>query len=179
MRTVKLPTRSATVNANDLPISSDVPMINTAPAVPWDPAELQGRDCGHCACFFEQANPENPKQRQGFCRRQPADMAELRVMEQRVINGVPQCKDGKPVMQPGKVVGFLYKPTKREGTCFDGWRPIGALPGDRIVDFQMRQAVHLLPSVLSDLPKPSAAALSAVLTVFGISLPRAPEGEVN
>lgn len=133
--------------------TANTPLINTAPppAVPWDPAELKGRDCGHCACFFEQANPENPAQSQGFCRRAPAEVAQMRVMEPRVLNGVPQMKDGQPVMQPGTAIGFIYRLTKREGTCFDGWRPLGTLPGEPPTQAAMKAVVASLRPVLEKL----------------------------
>ncbi len=41
----------------------------------------------------------------------------------------PVIRDGVPVMNSAEIIGFLYKPTQREGTCFDGWREKGTLPG--------------------------------------------------
>lgn len=101
-----------------------------AAGVPWDPAELQGRTCNACACYFESVNPEDPKQFQGFCRRQPADMQKVRGQVPRLDGkGQPVLKDGVPVMNSAEIIGFLYRPTQREGTCFDGWREKGTLPG--------------------------------------------------
>jgi hypothetical protein len=128
-----------------------IPELN----VPWDPAELQGHDCEHCACYFQAANPENPSEFQGFCRRQPADLQELRVMEQRRdLKGNVVMKDGLPVMQPAKTVGFLFRLTQRQGTCFDGWRPKGVLPGDSPAKQFLREGAsqHLQP-ILQHLPE--------------------------
>lgn len=107
----------------------NVPSIGGT-TVPWDPAELQGRTCSACACYFESINPDDAKQFQGFCRRLPADMTEVRVqVPRRDREGQPVIRDGQPVMNNERVAGFIFKPTQREGTCFDGWRPKGTLPG--------------------------------------------------
>ncbi len=105
------------------------PAIGSA-SVPWDPVELGGRTCSACACYFESINPEDPKQFQGFCRRLPADMTKVRGQVPRLDGqGKAVLRDGVPVMNSAEIIGFLYKPTQRDGTCFDGWRPKGTLPG--------------------------------------------------
>ena len=105
------------------------PTIGTN-AVPWDPAELQGHVCSACACYFESANPENPEEFQGFCRKLPAQMTKVRGQVPRLdAQKQPVIRDGKPVMNSAEIIGFLYAPTQRQGTCFDGWRPKGTLPG--------------------------------------------------
>jgi len=124
--------------------------------VPWDPVELQGRDCQHCACYFESANPENPAQYQGFCRRAPADFAETRGQVPRLdpVTKLPMMKNGVAVMNNEIIRGFLYKPTQRQGTCFDGYRAKGTLPGARPIDDQVRELLlallefNLFPSEL-------------------------------
>jgi hypothetical protein len=106
------------------------PEPSIVPTAPWDPAELEGRTCNACACYFESVNPEDPKQFQGFCRRSPADMQKVRGQVPRLdLKGKPVIKDGVPVMNTAEIIGFLYRPTQREGTCFDGWREKGTLPG--------------------------------------------------
>jgi hypothetical protein len=141
-------------------LGKDPPTIG---AVPWDPASLEGRDCGRCACYFEQANPENTLQSQGFCRRQPADMQQMRGMEPRKdLQGNIIWKDGKQVMQPTTIIGYLFKPTKRDGTCFEGWRPIGALPGERSIDVAVRRAVGRLKPALEKMPPELQGVLSAL-----------------
>lgn len=103
------------------------------PKVPWDRTELQGRECQSCACYFESANPEDPSKFQGFCRRQPADIMQTRGQEPRLDRDKkPVYKDGVPVMNSVMMTGYLFKPTQREGTCFDGYRPKGTLPGERM-----------------------------------------------
>jgi hypothetical protein len=127
----------------------------TVVSVPWDPQILKGRECSNCACYFEQANPDNPQQVQGFCRRLPADMAEIRVQEvRRDLNGNVVMKNGAPVIQPNKVIGYLFKATKREGICFDGWRAAGTLPGERAIDASIRQLRDRIEPVLADIPQP-------------------------
>ena len=139
----------------------------TIVSVPWDPHALKGRECVTCACYFEQANPENPLQTQGFCRRLPADMAEVRMMEPRrdQAGNIVKGKDGGPVMQPVKVIGYLFKATKREGTCFDGWRPQGTLPGERSIDTTIREVRDQLKPMLDQIPKELQPFLAAL---FGL-----------
>jgi hypothetical protein len=110
---------------------TEAPEPSIVGGIPWDPAELQGRTCTACACYFESINPENPNQFQGFCRRQPADMTKVRGEIPRLdpVTKKPVTRDGKPVMNSAEIIGFLYHPTQRDGTCFDGWRPKGTLPG--------------------------------------------------
>jgi hypothetical protein len=109
------------------------PEPSIKPNVPWDPAELQGRDCEHCACYFESVNPENPTQYQGFCRRWPAEFSQTRGQVPRLdpVTKLPMMKNGVPVMNNELITGFLFKPTQRQGVCFDGWRQKGTLPGAR------------------------------------------------
>lgn len=101
---------------------------------PYDMAELKGRTCAACACYFESVNPADATQFQGFCRRLPADMTKVRGQIPRLdAQQRPVIRDGQPVMNSAEIIGFLFKPTQREGTCFDGWRPKGTLPGQRRV----------------------------------------------
>jgi hypothetical protein len=111
------------------------------PNVPWDPTELQGRDCAHCACYFESANPENPAQFQGFCRRWPAEFSQTRGQVPRLdpVTKLPVMKNGVPVMNNELIMGYLYKPTQRQGICFDGYRPKGSLPGETRIDEKLKE----------------------------------------
>lgn len=139
----------------------------TAPVdVPWNKNALKGRECRTCACYFEQANVEDPRQVQGFCRRLPAEMAKVRMMEvRRDLQGAVVMRNGEPVKQPTEVTGYLFKPTRSEGTCFDGWRPIDTLPGERNIDASIRQLRHKLGPMLSDIPKEYRTFLAAL---FGL-----------
>jgi hypothetical protein len=126
-----------------------------AAAVPWDPAELQGRTCNACACYFESVNPENAKEFQGFCRRAPADMQKVRGQVPRLDGkGQPVLKDGVPVMNSAEIIGFLYRPTQREGTCFDGWREKGTLPGAANSQRELQQLRTLLERAVGSILPP-------------------------
>jgi hypothetical protein len=147
-------------------------IITKTAAVPWDAALLKGRECSSCACYFEQANPDNALQSQGFCRRLPADMQQMRALEPRrdPKGSVVLGKDNQPIMQPTQVVGYLFKPTKRDGTCFDGWRELDTLPGERSIDATIRRARDSLEPLLTEIPKEVRPFLAAV---FGIIEPGA------
>jgi hypothetical protein len=101
--------------------------VNT---IPYNVEELQGHTCSACACYFESVNPEDVTQFQGFCRRLPAQVTKVRGQVPRLDTaGKPILRDGQPVMNSAEIVGYLFQPTQREGTCFDGWREKGTLPG--------------------------------------------------
>lgn len=85
------------------------------------------RTCANCACSFVQ---EANRQKQMFCRLNPAVAKMVRTEVPRIIKGQPQMRDGKPVMEPGEMLGFMFSPTLENLVCYDGWRPIGTLPGD-------------------------------------------------
>lgn len=109
---------------------------------PWDPATLRGRDCEHCACYYETTHAHNPNEFQGFCRRQPPQLMESRVQVPRLTpDKKPVLKDGKPVMNSEVVVGLLYPPAQRKGTCFDGYRAPGTLPGERPMDPKTKEVL--------------------------------------
>jgi hypothetical protein len=136
-------------------------------AVPWDAELLKGRNCGSCACYYEQPNPENPAEVQGFCRRVPAKMQQMRVLEERRdLQGNVVMRDGKPIMQPTVAIGYLFELTKKDGTCFDGWRALGTLPGERPIETSMRLASDRMQPLLSSLPQDFRPFLSAL---FGLS----------
>lgn len=117
---------------------SSIPASKT----PWDPTALQGRDCEHCACYFETTHAHNPSEFQGFCRRQPAQLVESKAQVPRLDkNKQPLIKDGQVVMNNEVVVGLLYAPTQRHATCFEGYRPLGTLPGERPMDPKTKEVL--------------------------------------
>ena len=95
-----------------------------------DQIEKPARTCGNCACFHVITDENNPNNKQGFCRLDPANMTKARVEVPRIRNGQPVMKDGRPVMEMGEQIAFFYKPTMSSLVCFSGWRPIGAEPGE-------------------------------------------------
>lgn len=92
---------------------------------------LETRHCENCACYFEVRNPANPLQSQGFCRREPPQAKEVRVaLPMMNGKGEPMMgRDGKPRMEERIQLAFVHELTARQMTCFDGWRPLGTVPG--------------------------------------------------
>ena len=122
--------------------------------VPWDPAELKGRTCQNCACYFESANPQDPSKFQGFCRRSPATLTQLRTEVPRLdLQKRPVMRDGKPVMNSEVVAGFIYQLTQRDGTCFDGYRTKGTLPGELPTQAMLRTLGPVLLKVAKQATK--------------------------
>jgi hypothetical protein len=105
-------------------------------ALPWDPEELKGRDCGHCACFYQPPLPPDApagSRREGFCRRSPADPMQVRIEVPRLDQkGQPVMREGRPAMNNEVVKVLAFRPTEAASTCFDGWRAKGTLPGERL-----------------------------------------------
>ncbi len=108
-----------------------------------DKTETPERTCGNCACLYEMSNPQNPLQKGYFCRLNPAQHKKMRIEAPRLD------KDGNPVkgrndqiiMQPAEVDAFLWPPTVPTLTCFDGWRPVGTLPGERWESQRLQAAI--------------------------------------
>lgn len=92
---------------------------------------MTDRNCKNCACYTEvMLMPTHPPQPQ--CRRNPPLQAQVRMETPRVLDNKPVIgKDGKPVMNVETVNMFLHAPTAPDKVCFDGWRPLGILPGRR------------------------------------------------
>lgn len=131
---------------------------------PYDRTLLKGRECQTCACYFESANPEDATKFQGFCRRFPAVLNRIRTMEQRRDRtGAVVIRDGQPVMQPAEVAGFMFALTQRSGTCFDGWRAVGTLPGETPAERIVREAGPQLEQLLETAPR-ELAQLVRVIT---------------
>lgn len=125
-------------------LSSSIP----EQSVLWDQSELKGRNCHACACYFESVNPADPTKFQGFCRRTPAQLVQLRGEVPRLDrNNQPVLKDGKPVMNSEIIPGYIYQVTQRDGTCFDGYRPKGTLPGEGPHAAVLRVLVPLMVKV--------------------------------
>ena len=122
--------------------------------VPWDRELLKGRECANCACYFEATHAEHPDQYQGFCRRHPGQLTQSRVQVPRLDKeNKPVMKNGLPVMNNEVAIGFLYAVTQRQGTCFEGYRPIGTLPGERPmpeVAKELVRAILRLKAIPSD-----------------------------
>lgn len=89
------------------------------------------RNCANCACSELIENKLQPGTTQLFCRRNPASAMQFRAERPRLINNEMTIdrKTQKPVMETFQDVAYLYQPTQPSLVCFDGWRPMGALPG--------------------------------------------------
>jgi len=150
------------------------PSAAPQPSIPqpalWDAAELQGRECHACACYFESVNPENAKQVQGFCRRSPAELQQVRGQEPRMDarTGQPVLRDGQPVMQPALITGYLFKAQPRNGTCWDGWRPKGTLPGESFGERSIRLLKPIIEQLLEGQHVPSEVR-DAINLIFDIT----------
>jgi hypothetical protein len=89
------------------------------------------RCCGNCACSYvivqperKVATPEGPPQpmrRQVVCRRAPPYEIEFQFTEKGRL-GAPEVRT---------VRGLVQSPTTDDSICFDGWRPLGTLPGEK------------------------------------------------
>lgn len=142
-----------------------------AAGTPYDPTLLQGRTCEHCACFFLSINAEDPTQKQGFCRRAPAELVETRIQVPRLDqNQQPIVKHGQPVMNSERVQGLLFKLAQPNGTCFDGWRPLGSLPGEGPAGMFLRMGAPALEALIQKAGLgPDLAALAR--TIFQLPEP--------
>lgn len=91
------------------------------------------RSCANCACHIVQENSMNKMEKQSFCRRNPPNAAKMRGERPQMILGQARmAKDGKtPIMEPYDVILYLYVPVMPDLVCFDGWRPVDTLPGER------------------------------------------------
>jgi len=103
-----------------------------------------------------QANTQNPMEKQAFCRRDPVNAQRVRTEVPRMKRdgtGPVMGRDNKPIMENGEAWAFLYRPTLASLTCFDGWRPLGTLPGDKwqnaIVDQLMKQGIAAIQAGLN------------------------------
>ena len=90
------------------------------------------RTCLNCACRFQAPSIETTTGLQSFCRRNTPGSQMVSVEVPRLDrHKQPVFRDGKPVMEVGKARAYGYPPTEDSMVCFDGWRPVGTLPGDK------------------------------------------------
>lgn len=101
---------------------------------------MTDRSCANCACFARMrqdgsiAPPDSAlADAQPICRRFPPQARQARV-------GVPVLdRNGQPVRdakggvrtEPKAVMMMGYPPVIPTAVCYDGWRPLGTLPGER------------------------------------------------
>jgi hypothetical protein len=91
------------------------------------------RTCANCACFAymmpDGSIVESPENAQSVCRRNVPGARQVRIEVPRIQNGQPVIKAGRPVLEPATVFQYGYQPTTEKAVCYDGWRPLGTLPG--------------------------------------------------
>lgn len=96
------------------------------------------RTCATCACSIIEKHHVTGNDMQMFCRRNTV-MAQPARMERPKIDpktGQAMVRQGRrdepptPIMETFTDLLYLYTPTLATLTCFDGWRPMGTLPGD-------------------------------------------------
>jgi hypothetical protein len=104
------------------------------------------RTCANCACFAR-VKPdgkivEDDPEAQTVCRRSPPGARQVSVDVPVLNNGRPVMDaKGAPRVQRMLAYQFGFQPTAPELLCYDGWRPLGTLPGDN------HQFVRVLPLV--------------------------------
>jgi|ERR1700678_83690 len=91
------------------------------------------RTCLNCACRMQAPSVENTTGMQSFCRRNTpgSQMVSVEIPRLDRNRNAIIGKDGKPIMEIGKARAYGYPPTEDSMVCFDGWRPVGTLPGDK------------------------------------------------
>jgi hypothetical protein len=95
--------------------------------------ETAPRTCANCACQLWRENEMNKLEKQMFCRRNTPTAAQMRAERPRLRDGkvVIDKRTNKPEMENVMTVVYLYQPTMPELVCFDGWRPLETLPGEK------------------------------------------------
>lgn len=129
------------------------------------------RTCANCACHILQSNPMIPGSPPTS-----ACMLNMPMLLQGEGQQPMLDKNQKPVMMKDKNTGldvvrmekivkqfFIYPPTQPELVCFDGWRPIGTLPGDK---FSQAKVDAMMDSLY--------VALQPVLESMGVRLVKPP-----
>lgn len=141
------------------------------PMIPPQPARA-GRSCANCACFYELPHPKNPLERQGYCARQPAAVGAVRVQVPRVDKeGKPVVMrhDGRAVMDSIEDIAWTHAPMHASLVCMDGWRPIGARPGERPGEVAVRRALAALVPLIKNAdasPEDARQVIERVLDVY-------------
>lgn len=105
---------------------------------------LQTRSCANCACFarmrkdgaiVDDGSPDllDPDT-QTVCRRNIPGARQVRIDVPELRDGQPVLdKIGRPLTRPTTIFQYGYQPIPPTAVCFDGWRAIGALPGEKVV----------------------------------------------
>jgi len=78
------------------------------------PEPAPDRRCENCACAVLVKHPVELNRTQLLCRKEPP----MIVHQEAEVGG-----------QRMRAMQLTYRPTSAELVCFDGWRPIGTLPG--------------------------------------------------
>ncbi len=102
------------------------------------PADLPAtRSCANCACFGRMASDgsmvETETDSTPVCRRNPpgASRQRVEVPQLNPVTKEPIVDRGRPRMVATQVIVIGYPATAPQAVCFDGWRPLGTLPGVR------------------------------------------------
>ncbi len=114
------------------------------------------RNCANCACSLEKENSLNKMEKQLFCRRNVAQAVPFRAERPRILNGEVMIdkRTNKPQVESFQDVAYMHAPTAPELVCYDGWRPIGTLPGDKSIS-AVEKAVRELYQEIIDGNTPS------------------------
>lgn len=119
------------------------------------------RTCANCACSIMRKHPVLVNEERMFCARNTVMSHIMRVGKPRIDpiskEVMNDKRTGKPIMESVDDLVFVYAPTLAELTCYDGWRPIGTLPGDKwqnasvdqLMDGLMKNYQRLLDDVAS------------------------------
>lgn len=111
---------------NDLK-DSDVSALTEQP-------KPESRTCANCACSVVRKHPVLLNEDRMFCARNTVNSHIMRVGKPRIDPATKQPvmdkRTQKPIIESVDDLVFLYMPTMPELTCYDGWRPLGTLPGD-------------------------------------------------
>jgi hypothetical protein len=91
------------------------------------------RTCATCACCKIEINPVDKLHSQAFCRRNTPVHGRVRVDVPRLDRDKKPVigKNGAPILEQEERSFYVYPPTQPDMVCFDGWRPMGTLPGDK------------------------------------------------
>jgi hypothetical protein len=114
------------------------------------------RSCATCACHTVRPHPFNPVESVHICRRNQANLAQAQGEIPRMdAKGLPVMgKDGKPIMERVNKQIYVYAATAPDSVCFDGWRPLDTLPGDKASVFNdaaVKDMMRLMEPILNAL----------------------------
>lgn len=146
-----------------------MPIARTPVLAP--PMPVGKRKCENCAAYYTIPHPQNPLERQSFCSKEPPVSQVVRVEVPRLDpQGKPMMQrlaPDKPAVDQVEGVAFAHRPTQPNLVCFDGWRPLAALPGERSADVALRQTtaalVPVVRSALADAPPEQAEQIGQVV----------------